>query len=76
MQQTITTPKKATIVPKEVEIKIKTTKKNMELLKLWLDQNAKFQGTEQHKEVYLDNPNKTFFLQNQTVNGTLLNIYA
>jgi len=45
----------------EIEIKIKTTNNYLQKLEAWLQENATFQGEEHHKEVYLDNPNTTFF---------------
>jgi len=61
MPQAILQPKKNTTTSIEVEIKIKTSKKYISILEKWLEQNAQFQGAEHHKEVYLDNPQATFF---------------
>lgn len=60
MLQQKTNPK-TPLVPIEVELTLKTTAAYMELLQNWLKKNAQFQGTEKHKEVYLDNPKTTFF---------------
>jgi len=56
-QQPQTTP----TVAQEIEIKIKTSSENMKKIEAWLANNATFEGTEHHKEVYLDNPKSTFF---------------
>lgn len=52
---------KQPLIQQEIEIKIKTTDHYMKLLEDWLQKNALFQGSETHKEFYLDNPQSTFF---------------
>ncbi len=45
---------------KEIEIKIQINSEQLNVLKLWLDKNAKFVGQLEHEEYYLDNPNDSF----------------
>ncbi len=45
----------------EIELKIKITDEQLMLLTKWLTDNAEFKGEENHREVYLNNPNSTFF---------------
>jgi len=54
-------PEKTITTSQEIEIKIKTSQKYMQRLHAWLQKNAQSKGVEQHKEVYLDNPQTTFF---------------
>lgn len=59
------TQKVATKPFKEIEIKFKLVENTVSTLKEWLKKNADFKREEQHKEVYLDNPEKTFFFINK-----------
>jgi len=48
-------------VKQEVEVKIKISSLQLDILKEWLGKNATFVGQTNHKDVYLDNPNDSFF---------------
>lgn len=61
MLQAPATPQQTISAPQEIEIKIKTSQQYMEHLHEWLKEHAQPKGVEQHKEVYLDNPQTTFF---------------
>jgi len=61
MQKTVPATKATTATTQEVEIKIKTTPALLKKIEAWLKKNATFQGEELHRELYLDNPNATFF---------------
>lgn len=47
-------------LPKEIEIKIRPTESQLDLLKKWLKQNAQHKGMKRQKDVYVDNPEKSF----------------
>ena len=50
----------------EIELKIKISKKQLEMLQLWLDKKAEFCSEVNHKDCYLDNPKATFFFTSES----------
>jgi len=47
-------------LPKEIEVKIRPTEDQLKILKRWLKKNAEHKGIKHQKDVYVDNPQKTF----------------
>jgi len=46
---------------KEIEIKFTLEPEKHMTFEKWLEENAQFKGVEQHEEVYLNNPERSFF---------------
>lgn len=46
---------------KEIEVKFALNESNRVIFERWLQDNATYQGSEDHEEIYFNNPQKTFF---------------